>query len=62
MNKGLLIIAAPAVAVLTVYLVLIHKRGLSPGYPKLAMWMGGGVLALWLARRAAGKKSASSDR
>ena len=60
MNKGLLIIALPAAAVLAGYLVMIHLRGLSPGYPLLAMWLAGGVLAISLVRRGLKKKRESS--
>jgi membrane protein implicated in regulation of membrane protease activity len=60
MNKGMLIVAIPAAAVLAGYLVMIHGRGLSPNYPLLAMWLAGGVLAIWLVRRGLRKKKESS--
>jgi hypothetical protein len=60
MNKGMLIVAIPAAAVLAGYLVMIHMRGLSPGYPLLAMWLAGGVFAIWLVRRGLKKKPESS--
>jgi len=61
MNKGMLIVAIPAAAVLAGYLVMIHAAGLAPNYPLLAMWLAGGVLAIWLVRRGLKKQKSSGN-
>jgi hypothetical protein len=62
MNRSILIIMVPALLVAAGYIIVLRMKGVSPGYPRLAiaivLFFGG---IYWLSKRS-GKKANSSGQ
>lgn len=62
MNRSILIIMVPALLVAVGYIVVLRMKGVSPGYPRLAIAMilfFGGIY--WLSKRSGGKANSSGQ-